>query len=139
MSNFDEKTHYLTGIARSRRMAIIFVSLALIIGAVGARFQDRGMEVAKDPPSARIDYAATGTATNVRIIYVNDLAYRTEKIGTPPWKFGFRARQGRTLEVQVDNLTQQGTIGCEIRAYGETIYSVAETSDATITCATIVP
>jgi hypothetical protein len=139
MSEFDEKTHYQTGIARSRRMAIIFVSIALIIGAVGAKFQDRGMEVSKDPPSARIEYAVTGSSSNVRIIYVNDLAYRTEKIGTPPWKFSFRATQGRTLEVQIDNLAQSGTIGCEIRAYGKTIYSVAETNDATITCATVVP
>ena len=139
MSDFDEKTHYLSGIHRSRRMAVIFVALAIVIGAIGAQFQNRGMPVTNDPPSARIEYAVTGSSQNVRIIYLNDLAYRNENIGTPPWKFGFRARQGRTLEVQVDKLTQRGTIGCEIRAYGKAIYSVAESTDASITCAAVVP
>ncbi|MFM2308850.1 MAG: hypothetical protein RLY87_971 [Chloroflexota bacterium] len=139
MSEFDEKTHYLSGIQRSRRMAIIFVVLAVVIGAIGAQFQNRGMPITDKPPTARIEYAVTGTSQNVRIIYLNDLAYRNEKIGTPPWKFGFRANQGRTLEVQVDNLTQSGTIGCEIRAFGKAIYTVAESTDATITCAAVVP
>ena len=139
MSEFDEKTHYLSGISRSRRMAIIFVAIALLIGVVGAQFQNRGMPVTDKPPSARIEYAVTGTSANVRIIYLNDMAFRDEKVGTPPWKFGFRATQGRTLEIQVDNLAESGTIGCEIRAYGKAIYSVAESTDATITCVAVVP
>ena len=89
MSEVDEKAHYLAGIRRSRIMAVIFVSLALLVGYVGAQNQYRSMTVDK-PASARIEYHVTGTSSNIRVIYLNDLAYRAEKVGTPPWKFSFR-------------------------------------------------
>ena len=139
MSQFDEKSHYLNGIRRSRIMTVVFVSIALLIGYIGAKFQNRGMPVTNDPPSARIEYAVTGTSSNVRIIYLNDMAYRTEKVGSPPWKFGFRATTGRALEIQVDNLAKDGTVGCDILSFGESIYSVRESTDASITCAAVVP
>jgi hypothetical protein len=138
MSEVDEKAHYLAGIRRSRIMAIIFVSLALIVGYFGAQNQYRSMTVDK-PTSARIEYLVTGTSSNVRIIYLNDLAYRAEKVGTPPWKFSFRASKDRSLEVQVDNLSNDGTVGCKILVYGEPVYTIEETTDSTITCTAVVP
>ena len=138
MSEVDEKAHYLAGIRRSRIIASVFVSIALLLGYVGSQNQYRSMTVDK-PASARIEYLVTGTSSNVRIIYLNDLAYRAEKVGTPPGKFSFRASKGRTLEAQIDNLSRDGTIGCQILVYGEPIYTIEETTDAAITCAAVVP
>jgi hypothetical protein len=138
MSEVDEKAHYLAGIRRSRIMAVIFVSLAILVGYVGSQNQYRSMTVDK-PASARIEYHVTGTSSNIRVIYLNDLAYRAEKVGTPPWKFSFRATKDRILEVQVDNLSADGTIGCEILVYGEPINTIEETTDSTITCTAVVP
>ena len=138
MSEVDEKAHYLAGIRRSRIMVVILVSIALLLGYFGAQNQYRSMTVDK-PVSARIEYLVTGTSANVRVIYVNDLAYRAEKVGTPPWKFSFRASKGRSLEVQIDNLSAEGTVGCKILVYGEPIYTIEETTDSTITCTAVVP
>ena len=37
MSEVDEKAHYLAGIRRSRIMAAVFVSIALVLGYVGLK------------------------------------------------------------------------------------------------------
>jgi hypothetical protein len=100
------------------------------------------MRVAKNATastnSARVEYQVTGTSANVRVSYLNDMAFTAERSGPPPWKFGFRAAEGRNLLVKVDNLGD-GTIGCAIVAGGKPISTQIESVTQSITCMAVVP
>jgi hypothetical protein len=139
MQPFDEKTHYLTAQRRSWLMAIVFISIALAIGIFGNIYASRQKNAAATSAnSARIEYQVTGTSTNVRVSYLNDMAFTAERSGPPPWKFGFRAVEGRNLLVKVDNLGD-GTIGCVIVASGKPISTQPESVTQSITCMAVVP
>lgn len=139
MQPLDEKTHYATGMRRSWIMAIIFIGIAIAIGIFGNIYASRQKNPdAVTPNSARIEYQVTGSATNVTISYLNDLAFTAERTGPPPWKFGFRASAGRNLLVKVDT-KGDGTIGCVITAGGKPISTQVESVTPSITCMAVVP
>jgi hypothetical protein len=139
MSQTDEKQHYTAGITRARWMVIGLACASLIVGIIGTRYANNDPSIPQQPPSHRIEYQVTGSSDSVKITYLNDMAYTEERSGAPPWRFGFRATQGRDLRVEIENEQSSGTIGCIITASGETIYSVAETNDARIVCQAQVP
>ena len=139
MSQTDEKQHYTTGITRARWMVIALACASLVAGIVGTRYANNDPSIPQQPPSHRIEYQVTGSSDSVTITYLNDMAYIEERQGTPPWRFGFRAIQGRNLRVEIQNEAPSGTIGCAITASGEVIHSVTETNDARIVCQAQVP
>jgi hypothetical protein len=139
MQSFDEKTHYETAKRRSWIMAVIFISIAIAIGIFGNIYASRQKNAAATSAnSARIEYQVTGTSSNVRVSYLNDMAFTAERSGPPPWKFGFRATEGRNLLIKVDNLGG-GTIGCVITAGGKPISTQVESDTPSITCMAVVP
>ncbi|MCX6016505.1 MAG: hypothetical protein NT020_13100 [Chloroflexales bacterium] len=139
MQSFDEKGHYKTGIRRSWIMAIVFISIAIAIGIFGNIYASKLKNPdAVTPNSARIEYQVTGSAPNVTISYLNDLAFTAELNGPPPWKFGFRASAGRNLFIKVDN-KGSGTIGCVITSGGKPISTQPESVTPSATCMAVVP
>ena len=139
MQPFDEKTHYETAKRRSWLMAIVFISIALAIGVFGNIYASRQKSnEATSANSSRIEYQVTGTSTNVNVSYLNDMAFTPTRSGPPPWKFGFRAAEGRNLLIKVDNLGD-GTIGCVIVASGRPISTQPESVTSSITCMAVVP
>jgi len=138
MSQTDEKQQYTQGIRRARLMLGGFAVVALVIGIVGSYFSNDDPQLPKNPPSHRIEYQVTGTSTNVDVSYLNDMAYTETRSGTPPWRFGFRATQGRNLQVTVTN-RGEGTIGCVITASGKPVVTVPEAEVASIECWAQVP
>jgi len=139
MQPFDEKTHYVTAQRRSWQMAIVFVSIAIAIGIFGNIYASRQKNAAAtSADSSRIEYQVSGTTSNVRVSYLNDMAFTAERSGPPPWKFGFRAATGRNLLIKVDNLGD-GSIGCVITAAGKPISSQPESVTQSITCMAVVP
>lgn len=138
MAESNEAQRYRAGISRARWMIAGLASAALIAGIIGTYYQDRGMAVELAPPTTRIEYQVTGTSPDVTVTYVNDLAYTESKQGAPPWKYGFRARKGRELSVIVQN-NAAGTTGCAIRAGGQELAAVTDSTESTIRCTAVVP
>ncbi len=138
MSQTDEKQHYTQGIRKARLMLAAFAVTALVIGIVGSYFSNDDPQLPQNPPSHRIEYQVTGTSSDVEVRYLNDMAYTETRSGTPPWRFGFRATQGRNLEVIVEN-RGDGTIGCAITASGKDVVRVPEAAVASIQCTAQVP
>jgi hypothetical protein len=138
MSQTNEKQHYTDGIRRARLMLGVFAATALVIGLVGAYFSNDDPQMPQNPPSHRIEYQVSGTSTQVDVRYLNDMAYTETRSGTPPWRFGFRATQGRNLHVVVEN-RGEGTIGCAITASGKDIVRVPEAAVPSIQCTAQVP
>lgn len=133
-----EKQHYEKGIGRARWMAIVLACAVILVGIIGAQNADKGMKPESEPSSQRVEYQVTGTSKLVRIQYLNDMAFDATREGEPPWRFGFRARQGRQLEVLVENLGD-GTIGCGITASGKDLSREPEQSVAILRCVAVVP
>lgn len=138
MEPINEKQHYERGIGRARWMAIILALAVITVGVIGAQNADKGMSPESEPASQRVEYQVTGTSKLVRIQYLNDMAFDATREGEPPWRFGFRARQGRQLEVLVENLGD-GTIGCGITASGEDLSREPEQAVAILRCVAVVP
>lgn len=133
-----EKQHYERGIGRARWMAIILAVAVITVGVIGAQNADKGLKPEAEPISQRVEYQVTGTSKMVRIQYLNDMAFDETREGEPPWRFGFRARQGRQLEVLVENLGD-GTIGCGITASGEDLSREPEQAVGILHCVAVVP
>ncbi|MBM4413566.1 MAG: hypothetical protein FJ040_09020 [Chloroflexi bacterium] len=138
MEPSNEKQHYERGIRGARLTAIILGVAVLIVGIIGAQNADQGIQPESEPRSQRVEYQVTGTSKLVRIQYLNDMAFDATREGEPPWRFGFRARQGRQLEVLVQNLGD-GTIGCGITASGEDLSREPEQNVAILRCVAVVP
>lgn len=138
MQPFDEQTHVATGQRRARIMAIVLGVLALSVGIFGNIYKSQQQAPDLSTHSSRIEYHVTGSSTAVEIQYLNDLAYRDTRSGTPPWRFSFRAVYGRDLYVHVIN-RGSGTIGCEISTNGQTISKQIESETDSIECMGVVP
>ena len=138
MQPFDENTHVATGKRRARNMAIVLGVLALSVGIFGNIYKSQQQAPDLSTHSTRIEYAVTGSATAIEIQYLNDLAYRDTRSGTPPWRFSFRAVYGRELYVHVIN-RGTGTIGCAISANGQMISQQIERETDSVECMGVVP
>lgn len=141
MTNMDtnnEKQHYERGIGRAKWMAVVLAIAVITVGVIGAQNADQGISPQAEPASQRVEYQVTGTSKLVRIQYLNDMAFDATREGEPPWRFGFRARQGRQLEVLVENLGD-GTIGCGITASGKDLSREPEQDVAILRCVAVVP
>ncbi len=134
----NEKQHYERGIGRARWMAVVLAIAVVTVGIIGAQNDDKGMTPESEPSSQRVEYQVTGTSKLVRIEYLNDMAFDATREGEPPWRFGFRARQGRQLVVQVENLGE-GTIGCGITASGNDLSREPEQNVKLLRCEAVVP
>jgi hypothetical protein len=134
----NEKQHYERGIGRARWMAVVLTIAVVTVGIIGAQNDDNAMTPQSEPSSQRVEYQVTGTSKQVRILYLNDMAFDATREGEPPWRFGFRARQGRQLEVQVENLGD-GTIGCGITASGKDLSREPEQNAQVVRCEAVVP
>jgi hypothetical protein len=134
----NEKQHSERGIGRARWTAVILAIAVITVGVIGAQNADKGISPQAEPSSQRVEYQVTGTSKLVRIQYLNDMAFDATREGEPPWRFGFRARQGRQLEVLVENLGE-GTIGCGITASGKDLSREPEQDVAILRCVAVVP
>jgi hypothetical protein len=92
------------------------------------------------PRSARVEYRVTGTAPQVAISYLNDIGLQEQREVPPPWTFGFRARAGRELTLNVRRVGESGAVGCAIALNGEVLQEVpADEGRAEVTCESSVP
>ena len=81
-----------------------------------------------------------GTAPRVAISYLNDIGIQEQRDLAPPWTFGFRARAGRQLLLNVQRDGETGAVGCAIAVNGQVVRDIpAEESRATASCEAIVP
>ncbi len=138
MQQFDESTHVATGKRRARMMAIVLGVLALSVGIFGNIYKSQQQAPDLSTHSTRIEYQVTGSSPAVEIQYLNDLAYRDTRSGTPPWRFSFRAVYGRDLYLRVVN-RGTGTIGCAISTNGQIISQQIESETDAIECMGVVP
>ncbi|MEN9937587.1 MAG: rane protein [Chloroflexota bacterium] len=92
------------------------------------------------PRSSRVEYRVSGTAEQVRITYLNDIGVEEQRDLAPPWRFGFRARVGRELSLNVQRAGGDGAVACAIAINGQVLTEVPlEESRAEATCTAAVP
>ena len=92
------------------------------------------------PRSSRVEYRVTGSAAQAQITYLNDIGVVEQRETPPPWTFGFRARAGRQLTLDVRRLGESGAVGCAIALDGAVLTEVPpDDRRAAASCVGVVP
>lgn len=125
-----------------RNIWITLVAVGGLAAALTAYFATLGPP--QNPPAAprssRVEYRVTGSATGAQISYLNDIGVVEQREAPPPWAFGFRARAGRQLTLDVRRLGDGGAVGCAIALNGEVLTEVLpDDGRAEASCAGVVP
>lgn len=128
----------------TNRRNIWLTVLVLSVAVVGLTAFFATLGPPQNPPpaprSSRVEYRITGTAAEAAISYVNDIGVVEERSLPPPWTFGFRARAGRDLTVQVRRVGEAGAVGCAITIDRQIVVEVVpEEGRAEASCVSEVP
>ena len=125
-----------------RNIRITLLAVCGLAAALTAFFATLGppQSPPQAPRSARVEYRVSGTAPRVAIMYLNDVGIQEQRDLAPPWTFGFRARAGRQLTLNVRRDGEIGAVGCAIAVNGQVVRDIpAAESRATASCEATVP
>ena len=83
-----------------RTTVIVMAVVVLAFTAAGLALLPYSTAPTLTPRSARIEYRITGTGVR-EVRFLNDLGFDVTQVIDGPWVYGFRARPGRTLSLEI--------------------------------------
>ena len=126
-------------LARQRRgVRTTLIAMAVVVLAftiAGLALLPYSTTPALTPRSARVEYRVAGSGIH-DVRFLNDLGFDVTQTVDAPWIYGFRARPGRTLSLEVRGATE-AAVECIITING-TVVS-AQRGAAGVSCQATIP